>query len=303
MSNQGKYKNNPLYKDITKLDHLSPQPTFAYNWNPASGVWEPSSGGSASVEIDLSSIEEILIKNNKSILSGISGISLNVSGQEPSQTTVIVNNDRQSHQPWKLVSKTVNQKIEEDFLLMEEIPDETRFGQYSGVTYGTDRFIVDDLFNTYYSNARSNPSTPETGHPDFFIHEESINTGRGYELYETFHTDTQYSLRQENSIASPINSYELKDFSILYEKGLLDSVLLFNESPYPIQFHTIDEYFDENKLQDPENTNLMYLYSDASVRINSDEAKKIFIKLPHCISGYTAKYTLTYKSTGASDII
>lgn len=297
MSDEGKYKNNPLYKDITKLDHLSPQPTFSYSWNTQSGVWEPSTVGANSSTLDLSFLEETLNRNNRNILSGISGISIN----NDSSTNVSIS--RADSQPWKLVSKTVNQKIEEDFLLMENIPDEQRFGEYSGITYGSDRFIIDDLFNTYYPNARSNPSTPETGHPQYFIHEESIDTGRGSELYQTFHSDTQFSLRQECSGVSPINSYELKDFSRLYEQGLLDSVLLFNETTYPIQFHTIDEYFDESKLNDEENTNIMYLYSDASVRISSDEAKKIFIKLPHCISGYTAKYTLTYKSTGYSDII
>ena len=37
----GDYKNNPLYTDITQLDHLSPAPVFQYFWNKESGRWEP----------------------------------------------------------------------------------------------------------------------------------------------------------------------------------------------------------------------------------------------------------------------
>ena len=47
----------------------------------------------------------------------------------------------------------------------------------------------------------------------------------------------------------------------------------------------------------------MYLNPDTSVRIDSDEARKIYVKRPHTISGYTMKYTITYKQTGTSDVI
>ena len=112
-----------------------------------------------------------------------------------------------------------------------------------------------------------------------------------------------YALRFDNEKASAVNSYELKDFTELYDLGLAESVLLFNESPYPIQFHTIDPTFDPEKTDDPENNNIMYLNSDTSVRIDSDEARKIFVKRPHTISGFTMKYTITYKETGLSDVI
>jgi hypothetical protein len=344
MSNAGNYKNNPLYTDITKLDHLSPQPTFTYNWNTESGRWEPNTGA-AGGSVDISNLNELVSGLSGSLnvdlngaaleglLSGILSGSLNaqvngdvsvdllsgiLSGVGSTDTTIdllsgilsgventdaVINIDRIDTQPWKLITKTVCQKIEEDFILLENIPEDTRLGKYSGDCYGVDKFIMDDIFNTHYANARNNPSTPETGHPEYFILPENIDTGRCIESNGVFHTDTAFGLRQENPRASAINSYELKDFSELYELGLAESVLIYNESTYPIQFHTMDAAFDESEINDPENNNIMYLYPSTTVNINTDEARKIYVKRPHTISGYNVKYTITYKQTGITDII
>ena len=309
MSNPG-FKNNPLYTDITKLDHLSPQPVFSYNWNSGDGRWEPSAGGGVGGggTVDIGNLGELVSGLSLSVSgtfggSGVSGLLTEISSAISAQSGTIVNIDRVDIQPWKLITKTVNQKIEEDFILMENIPDEERFGTYSGNTYGVDRFIMDDIYNTHYENGRTNPSTPETGHPNYFILAEDADPNRGVQQDGTFHTDTAYALRFDNERASLINSYELKDFTTLYDLGLAESVLLFNESPYPIQFHTIDESYDPNRTEDPENNNIMYLNPDTSVRIDSDEARKIYVKRPHTISGYTMKYTITYKQTGTSDVI
>lgn len=309
MSNPG-FKNNPLYTDITKLDHLSPQPVFSYNWNSGDGRWEPSAGGGVGGggSVDIGNLND-LISGLSGVISGgfggaeVSGLLSSISSGIANQSGAVINIDRVDIQPWKLITKTVNQKIEEDFILMENIPDEERFGTYSGNTYGVDRFIMDDIYNTHYANGRTNPSSPETGHPNYFILAEDADPNRGVQQDGTFHTDTAYALRYDNERASLINSYELKDFTTLYDLGLAESVLLFNESPYPIQFHTIDESYDPNRTEDPENNNIMYLNPDTSVRIDSDEARKIYVKRPHTISGYTMKYTITYKQTGTSDVI
>ena len=309
MPNPG-FKNNPLYTDITKLDHLSPQPVFSYNWNSGDSRWEPSAGGGVGGggSVDIGNLND-LISGLGGVISGgfggleVSGLLSSISSGIASQSGAVINIDRVDIQPWKLITKTVNQKIDEDFILMENIPDEDRFGTYSGNIYGVDRFIMDDIYNTHYANARTNPSVPETGHPNYFLLAEDADPNRGVQQDGTFHTDTAYALRYDNEKASLINSYELKDFTTLYDLGLAESVLLFNESPYPIQFHTIDESYDPTKTEDPENNNIMYLNPDTSVRIDSDEARKIFVKRPHTISGYTMKYTITYKQTGTSDII
>lgn len=249
MSSSEKYKNNPLYGDITRLDHLSPQPTFTYSWNIETSTWEPNTS------------EPQVLKISPS---------------------------------YKTLTKTVEQKIEEDFFLLENIPDELRYGTYSGECFGEDKFIMEDVFNVHFDNARTNPSTPETGHPDYFIHSETINTGRCSESNGVFHSDTSHSLRLENKYSSEINSYELKDFSELYSSGLAESVILFNESPYPLQFHTSNKTEDNKTLVG----GILYLYPDAAVEINTDEASKVFVKRPHTISGYTVKYAINYRETG-----
>ena len=306
MAGTGDYKNNPLYTDITKLDFVTPAPSFSYNWNKESSRWEPAGGIVVdNLEIDFS--------ETNSILSGISG-SLSSSNDEETHRllsgisgSLSSSNDQETHRllsgvsgelsdlsisidSYKILTKTVNQKIEEDFILLENIPDEERFGSISGETYGIDRFIINDIFNIYFDNGRTNPSSPETGHTNYFIHSESIKPNRSIDSAHVFHTDTNYSLRFDNSSASSINSYELKDFTNLYESGLVESVLLINESNYPIQFHTINQ--DESDMHD---INLLTLYGGSSVRIESDEAEKIYIKRPHTISGFTIKYTISYK--------
>ena len=85
---------------------------------------------------------------------------------------------------------------------MENIPDEERFGTYSGNTYGVDRFIMDDIYNTHYANGRTNPSNPETGHPNYFILAEDADPNRGVQQDGTFHTDTAYALRYDNEKAT-----------------------------------------------------------------------------------------------------
>lgn len=234
------------------------------------------------------------------ILSGISGelSELNVSVDVGDITL-----KRSNTQPWKLRTKTVNQKIEEDFFLLESIPDEDRYGTQSGTCYGTDKSLMDDIYGTYFDNARMNPSNPETGHPNFFIHPEDIDPARCVESTKVFHTDTRFGFRQENAGASDINSYELEDYNELYERGLVESVTIFNESPYPLQFHTSERKYESSDPTITETQDLIYLDSDTAVKINNDEAGRIFVKRPHTISGYTVKYAITYKSTGLEDVI
>ena len=184
---------------------------------------------------------------------------------------------------------------------MEDIPDEDRYGKMIGITYGTDRDVMDDIYNNFYQNGRTNISYLETGHVDYFIHEESTKPNRGISSKETFHSDTLHSLRYVNKDASLINSYELKDFSELYDQGLADSITIFNDSPYPFQFHTIDKTYNDQLTESKENNNIMYLYSDTSVTMSIDEARRIYVKRPHTISGFDVKYNVTYRETGASD--
>jgi hypothetical protein len=317
------YKNNPLYSDITNLDHLSPQPNFNYHWNIASGRWEPA--GAFKIEnlnISGSGFDADFSETNR-ILSGISGlltgISLDVDLSETndwlsgisgelSDLNIDVQIDgsgipRSSFQPWKLRTKTVNQKIEEDFFLMEDIPENIRYGIISGECFGKDKNLMDDVFGTYFRNGRMNVSEPETGHPDYFIHAEYASPNRCIDSYSTFHSDTLIGLRQENVSASLINSYELEDYNNLYERGLVDHVVIYNESSYPIQFHTADRRLDNSEPVSPKSDDLIYLDTDIAVKINNDEAGRIFIKRPHTISGYTVKYSVIYKETGVYDII
>ena len=399
------YKNNPLYSDITNLDHLSPQPTFNYEWNIESGRWEPagpirieSIDISGDLNIDLGPTNDILTdilsvnsdlfdlisgvtnpllesvsgiiekgdaKTHESlsgleitggdvdvdfsetnrILSGISGelSNLEISGSDFSETNRIlsgisgelskihvdveIDSDTKTHellsgilekptdveadvtisrhdtQPWKLRTKTVNQKIEEDFFLMEDIPENLRYGITSGKCFGEDKNLMDDVFGTYFRNGRMNVSEPETGHPDYFIHAEYTDPNRCTDSYSTFHSDTLFGFRQENVTASLINSYELQDYNNLYERGLVDHVVIYNESSYPLQFHTADRRLDKSEPVSPKNDDLIYLDTDIAVKIDNDEAGRIFVKRPHTISGYTVKYSVVYKETGLYDVI
>ena len=210
---------------------------------------------------------------------------------------------RSDAQPYKKRTKTVNQKIEEDFILMEDIPDNLRYGTDSGSCYGTNKNLMDDVFGTYFENGRMNKSELEIAHPEYFIHSEYTPQDRCTESFSTFHTDTQFSLRQENVSASLINSYELEDYNDLYERGLMDHIVIFNESSYPIQFHTADRRLNKNEPVSPKNEDLIFIDSDMGVKIDNDEAGRVFIKRPHTISGYTVKYSIVYKVTGDNDVI
>ena len=418
MSDPGDFKNNPLYTDITKLDALSPSPSFSYNWNKASGRWDPAaevdfileglSGelaelnrqSSSSVKLlsgisgELSNIHvEVEIDRDiesHRLLSGIHGELLNLgvndtrshellsgvkselsnihvdveidkdveshrllSGVLDSLTNLDVNDtkahgllsglsiglsnldvdDNKTHellsgvigkldqiggtpsdpisgnqsrsksQQWKLRTKTVSQKIEEDFILMEDIPEELRFGSNSGDCLGQDRNIKDDLFGNYFNNGRKNSSEPEKSHPDFFLHAEYTKPDRCRDSFSTFDSDTQYGLRQENFNASLKNSYELQDYNELYERGLLDHIVIYNHSPYPIQFHTSDRRFSITDSVKEGKDNLMSLDPDMAVKIYNDEAGRVFVKRPHTVSGYSVDYSITYKVPSEQDII
>ena len=361
MSLSGDYKNNPLYTDITNLDHLSPHPTFGYVWNIESGRWEPDTRNPASdtethrllsgisgvleevhidVDIDhdtethrlLSGISGALGNSDDTethrLLSGISGV------LEEVHIDVDIDHDTETHrllsgisgkleniggsvqisggsvglsrtdtQPWKLRTKTVNQKIEEDFILMEDISEEDRYGALSGECFGEDKSVMDDIFGTYFNNGRMNKSFLETGHPNHFIHAEYTDPERCTDFKEVFHSDTTLSFRQENVGASLINSYELEDYNELYERGLSESITIHNNSTYPIQFHTADRRLNKSEPVSPQNKDILYLDSDMAVRIPNDEAGRVFVKRPHTISGFTVTYAITYKETGISDTI
>ena len=186
---------------------------------------------------------------------------------------------------------------------MEDIPENLRYGTDSGSCYGTNKNLMDDVFGTYFENGRMNKSELEIAHPDYFIHSEYTPQDRCVDSFSTFHTDTQFSLRQENVSASLINSYELEDYNNLYERGLMDHIVIFNESSYPIQFHTADRRLNKNEPVSPKNEDLIFIDSDMGVKIDNDEAGRIFIKRPHTISGYTVKYSIVYKVTGDNDVI
>ena len=394
MANPGDFKNNPLYTDITKLDHLSPSPVFQYYWNKESGRWEPQGLIDINVDslnIDLDSTNEILSgisgslskssdEETHRLLSGISGelSNIHVDVQIDSDTEthallsgisgelsnihidveldsdtethrllsgisgelsnihvdVEVDSDTYTHellsgvidklddigggvaitggdlsvsrkdtQPWKLRTKTVSQKIEEDFILLESIPDDLRFGLDTGSCYGENKNLMDDIYGTYFRNGRMNHSEQETGHPDYFIHAEYTDPNRCIDSFSTFHSDAQFGMRQENVSSSLINSYELEDYNNLYKRGLMDHVVIYNESSLPIQFHTADRRLDKFEPVSPKTEDIIYLDTDMAVRIENDEAGRIFIKRPHTISGYTVKYSVVYKSTGHNDVI
>jgi hypothetical protein len=231
-------------------------------------------------------------KENHRLLSGISGELVDIHQQI---------GRRELYQPWKLRTKTVSQKIDEDFILMENIPEELRYGIFSGECFGQDKHLMDDVFGNYFSNGRLNKSMLETGHPDYFIQSEYTDPNRCSQSYATFHSDTLFGLRQENVSASLINSYELNDINNLYERGLVDHVIIYNESPYPIQFHTAERRLNNSEPVSPKIDDIVYLESDMAVKIDSDEVGRIFIKRPHTISGFTVKYSIVYKETGLYD--
>ena len=83
----------------------------------------------------------------------------------------------------------------------------------------------------------------------------------------------------------------------------MDHIVIFNESSYPMQFHTADRRLNKNEPVSPKNEDLIYLDTDMAVRIDNDEAGRVFIKRPHTVSGYTIKYSIVYKVTGYDDII
>ena len=226
------------------------------------------------------------------LLSGISGELLNINTQIQR---------RELYQPWKLKTKTVSQKIEEDFLLMEDIPESARYGHTYGECFGQDKDVMEDVFGVYFKNGRTNKSEPETGHPNYFIHAEYTDPNRCVSSKDVFHSDSLFGLRLENESASLINSYELKDYNNLYERGLVDHVILYNESPYPIQFHTAERRLNKSEPVSPITEDIIFLDSDMAVKINADEAGSIFVKRPHTISGYTVKYSIVYKETGSYD--
>ena len=286
MSDAEYFKNNPLYGDITRLDSLSPQASFIYSWSPENSRWQPFTGGLGGNGIIGGG--DFDIRNFSDLISGLT------SGIEEVFSQGLGEN-------YRLITKTVVRSIEEDFILMEDISYNDRYGIQEGDTYGVDRGIMDDIYNIYYQNGRTNSSMLETGHVNHYIHSESTPDNRDIDSNETFHTDTRYGLRFVNQDASPINSYELTDFSELYDAGLADSITLFNDSPYPIQFHTIDKTYQDELAGNKENDGVLYLYSDSSVTLSIDEARRIYVKRPHTISGFDITYNITYRETGESD--
>ena len=78
MPTPGDFKNNPLYADISKLDHLSPQPNFSYKWNSLSGRWEPLDfleiiDALTGISVDVGDISVEPDTETHRLLSGISG--------------------------------------------------------------------------------------------------------------------------------------------------------------------------------------------------------------------------------------
>jgi hypothetical protein len=344
MADFGDYSNNPLWTDITHLDHLSPQPGFGYQWNRESGRWEPDqtnlylhgvsgligvsnewlSGISGvlsneikiGVDLDadtethrlLSGISGSLVADDDldiethRILSGISGQLSDIAGQSLVSGSVLVSGDvgldRSETQQWKLVTKTVNQHIEEDFILLE-MPDSIRY-EDTGRYYGTSVDIMDDIYGTYWNNGRRNPSDPETGH--FFVLHE-VGDARDKQRKHTFDTDTQFAFTVEDSYTTgrPLHVHPLTDYNSLYERGLAENVTLINNSIYPIQVHSIPDHLTWQK--DSDKLEPFFLMDNQGVSIKNDEASKIFVKRPHVISGYDISYSITYKSTGIHDAI
>ena len=81
----------------------------------------------------------------------------------------------------------------------------------------------------------------------------------------------------------------------------MDHVVIYNESSLPIQFHTADRRLNKFDPVSPKTEDIIYLDTDMAVKIENDEAGRIFVK--RLISGYTIKYSVVYKSTGYNDVI
>ena len=320
MADFGDYSNNPLWTDITQLDHLSPSPGFGYQWNRESGRWEPDqsnlylhgiSGEVGRSNIWLEGISGVLSNIrigvdvdsdsiSHGLLSGISGALESIQGE----TLVSGNIDlsRSDTQPWKLVTKTVNQHIEEDFIMLE-CSDEQRF-EDTGRYYGVSLDIMDDIYGTYWDNGRRNPSSPETG--QFFLLTE-VSEDRPKQRKYTFDTDAQYAFRPEDTYTTgrPLFVHPLTDYNDLYERGLAESVTIVNNSIYPLQIHSFSNHnvWQKDETEDRDQFRAFFLKDNQGVNIDNDESSKIYVKRPHVISGYDLEYTITYKSTGAHDVI
>lgn len=192
----------------------------------------------------------------------------------------------------KSKTKTITHKIEEDFILLEDIPEDLRFGESQKVCFGTNTQLEDELFLQYFPNARRDISQPETGHPDFFLHAEYVDPDRCVQSYNTFHSDSELSLRFENKDASKINAYKLNLFEELYEDGgNLESVTIYNESNYPLLFFSSHSGEDISK-----NDDMFSIQAENAVKLMADKKQNIFIKRPYTISGFNLKYAITYKS-------
>ena len=101
MSDFGDYHNNPLWSDITHLDHLSPQPEFSYSFNDASGRWEPDLSNKY-----LYGISGLIVETNN-WLEGVSG---------EIHDFRVDTNERLDHNNWLLpgISGEINQSAWEN---------------------------------------------------------------------------------------------------------------------------------------------------------------------------------------------
>ena len=100
------FKNNPLYSDITRLDNGSPTTVFSYEWNKASGWWEPGGG----INVDNLTID---LNETNTILSAISG---SLSSTNDAETHRLLSgisgslsstNDAETHRLLSIISETL----------------------------------------------------------------------------------------------------------------------------------------------------------------------------------------------------
>ena len=190
----------------------------------------------------------------------------------------------------KSETQTISQEITEDFILLESISDEDRYGPQQELCYGQNIDIKDEIFQSYFPNSRRSPLEPEKNHPDFFIHAENANQNRCTQQYSTFHTDTDIALRFENPQHSQGNYYKLDKYSDLFNNQGVESVTIFNESNYPMYFHCGD-YMNKETEPHP-----IKLNAEMGVRLSHNEASEIYVKRPFTISGFNIKYAVTYKT-------